>query len=213
MTLWSPIDPGRPCFTCGRKPDYSFADGSPAYTCHHDPIVVREPYPWPDIRIDVTLTDAQMERGRAHAVKVIDRARERGLHHTSPTGNRPGRPPELERTVVGFLGEIAAADLTGLPWRPAYWTGRKLADIGARVEVRSTRTLNYPLHLYPRDRRSFVFLLMQTWRPDFRRWRAIGWMEGADLVDPRYVVDEDDGRPVYAAPRIALHPLPLPPDS
>lgn len=214
MDLWQPHDPGRRCYTCGALPDHAFMDGSPAYSCTHPPVTVLPPYPWPEVTVDVTLSDMQMRAGHAYAEGVLRRALERGGHHQSPTGEQAGRPASLERNVIGFLGEIAAAALTGLRWNDREWSGRRDRDIGRRVEVKSTRVLGAGLHMYPRDSRRYVFLLMQTWRPDFRRWRAIGWLEGRELEDHRFEAGEDrDGRPIFEAPRTALHPLPLPDDS
>ena len=54
---WHPDDPGRGCYTCGRPPDGTFADGSPKYICSHEPVKGPEGWvpkalvsPWIDIR-------------------------------------------------------------------------------------------------------------------------------------------------------------------
>ena len=40
---WHPLDPDRPCYTCGARPTHRASDGSPMYRCHVSPAVPHVP--------------------------------------------------------------------------------------------------------------------------------------------------------------------------
>jgi len=204
-------DPNRVCFTCGTPPASSFPDGSPMYRCgpHNEPIRAPRLDGWVPGLVSSTivrLTEEEMAVERAWTVQVMeDNAKhpERGMTHAPPKGET-----EFDVKLRGFAAERAASKATGLPLNRVLGTHRpKLHDIGRRVEVKNVRYPNGRLRAWPKDVRSYVFLLVTGNGPEFR---LVGWLEGVDLIRGR---NRDKDADSCSVGQGALHPLPLPADA
>lgn len=104
--------------------------------------------------------------------------------------------------IEGALGEQALAK-----WIGAFWSGEignlSAADIGAKIEARTTSRLDGSLILHEWDRDDAFFFLLTGC---YGVYRIGGWIEGRAGKQPAFWRDPVGGRPAYFVPQAALHP-------
>jgi hypothetical protein len=107
---WRLLDPDRPCYTCGGSPSGRFHDGSPSYSCRHEPIFEINPtinsHP---LDVTITLTPSQIVRADQEFEKIEARRA-----NQAPRFEHPDR---VANRKYAIRAEIAVALATGLKWR------------------------------------------------------------------------------------------------
>lgn len=178
------------CPTCGARPVGTFRDGSPRFDCSrtsgipHEPIFPGMPV-HPEYAAHVEglppiyghLTEPEQNLVRPIAKKVAERY-ERG--RVAKMKFAPGRRPIIEIVTAGLGAELFVARWAGLEWNRG--NARK-PDVGADVEVRTTRRSDGMLALYTRDHgnRRYVFTI-----GSYPSYRIVGWIRGRDALAERY---------------------------
>jgi hypothetical protein len=158
-----------------------------------------------------TLTDDEVMLAVDKAVAIVGMDVARGWQMYFDPGTGESR---LDVNIRGFAAEIAAARMTGLPLNEGvltatYRRSQKPADIGRRVEVRSS--LGPFLYGYRNDPITRCMALVTGDR--FGPFEFQGWIEARDLQRPEHWKQPPQVR--YAAwvvPANRLQPLPLPAD-
>lgn len=207
---WDPLDPLRPCYTCGEPPTHFFdrSRSEPAYSCGgHTPFILGEDSP-PFGGWSARATRDEWELAFKRARQIIKENEERGWK----TKYIPRGKTELEMKARGVVAEIVAARLTGLEWdqtllRKGYKRRRKRADIGSNVEVRNTQHHDGDLALYDNDPDHRIALLVTGTDPFTLR----GWGIVRKIRKAKYFRTGEPNR--WVVPQSELNPMPLPPDA
>jgi hypothetical protein len=104
--------------------------------------------------------------------------------------------------IEGALGEQALAK-----WIGTFWSGEvgnlSAADIGAKIEARTTSRLDGSLILHEWDRDDAFFFLLTG---QHGTYRIAGWIEGRAGKQAAFWRDPVGGRAAYFVPQAALHP-------
>lgn len=207
---WDPLDPLRPCYTCGAPPSHYFDRDKtePSYSCDHPPIFGSQDDP-PFGGWSARATPDEWAMAYRRASKMIKENDERGWK----TKYVPKGKTELEMKARGIVAEIVAARLTGLKWdrsmlKSGYRRRRKRADIGTNVEVRNTQRNDGPLALYENDPDHRIALLVTGTDPfTLRGWGVVKKLRRREF----FTRDREPHR--WLIPQELLSPMPLPPDA
>ena len=108
----------------------------------------------------------------------------------------------FEISLIGAKGELGFCRLAGLPWDGENRLNTfKAADVGALIQVRTTRRTNPRLVVRNRDNERHSYCLMSVHGPIVRYW---GWILGLEAKRPEWV-DAPYGRPpAWFVPKEAL---------
>lgn len=119
----------------------------------------------------VTLTRDELIFGAQGAViRNIDAL----LKGRTPIFGNPQRELWVNN-IVGALAECAVAKFFGRYWTPCYDAPTGVADVGKRMQVRSSTNEQSPLRVYERDQPDHAFVLVIVRAPVFT---LAGWMWG-----------------------------------
>jgi hypothetical protein len=158
-----------------------------------------------------TLMEDEVAEVAAHTERIV----KYNTAHRYKDNWAIGDESDYEIKFRGFAAEKAMSELTGLPWRKVmFGTGfkeRKACDIGQRVEVRNVRRRDGNLAFKRKDAIDNVYLLTHGKPPG--PIRALGWLEGRELVTFPYLEPPRVPFAAHFAPQSELHPLPLPEDA
>lgn len=120
----------------------------------------------------------------------------------------------LDDTLAGYLSEVAAAKLLGLPWPQEHtlsWDGRDKGDLimpdGQLIEVRGSLNPNARYLLgYKGDLPDRMYVMV-TATPEQFEFKVQGWIRGEDMMDESFWYDRVGGRPCYWVPFSELHDM------
>jgi hypothetical protein len=157
-------------------------------------------------------TDSEMDHARQLAERIVGDDVARGWKMYFQPGRGEDR---MAVNVRGFLAEMIAARLTGLPRNENllgahYRRSSKPQDIGRSVEVRNQRNHKGPLYVYKTDPAHHLALLVTG--SGRGPYVLRGWIPVAIAQDGRFH-DESLKYPAFAVPQADLTPMPLPPDA
>lgn len=110
--------------------------------------------------------------------------------------------------ISGALGEQALAKGMGVYFDPTLNTF-KAADLGDVIQVRTTDYRSGRLILRKEDNPEHIYVLVIN---DMPRFRIVGWMQGRDMKQKKYV-DNPKGQnlnPAFFVPQNDLNPFPFP---
>lgn len=207
---WDPLDPLRPCYTCGSLPSHYFDRDKtePAYSCGGHKPYFHDPDDPPYGGWSARATKEEWELAFKRARQIIKENDERGWK----TKYIPRGKTEVEMKARGVVAEIVAARLTGLDWdqtmlRKGYRRRRKRADIGNNVEVRNTAKADGDLALYDNDPAHRIALLVTGVDPFTIR----GWGIVKRIKKAKYFRSGEPSR--WLIPQSDLNPMPLPDDA
>jgi hypothetical protein len=194
-TRWNPLFANRPCWSCGRRPDGTFYDGSPRYVCDHPSTSTSDLFESVAVPLTVDLTADQIASARQCAERMEKESDNRRKFRDRGGLDGSNRAKSFQFTFSGIMGEVAVATFLGIEYRCA--TGRFGSADVAGVHVRTTRYKDG--HLIIRDHeRSGVYMLVVDERP---RMRLVGWVNAEEARRPEFVRSLDAGRPTsYAIP-------------
>lgn len=106
--------------------------------------------------------------------------------------------------IEGACAEAACAKGLGIYWGAGINTF-KAADIGGRLQVRSTQSRTNKLIIRDRDDDSDIFVLLVGECPSYE---MIGWIAGREGKNPMWREDVNSiGKPSFFVPQENLHPI------
>ena len=121
-----------------------------------------------------------------------------------PRYGAPESEGSYETHWTGCLGEMAIAKSLG--W---YWAGSLgnlgAADVGDRIQVRSTFEPTGRLILHPEDADNQPFILVRL--HGIPEIEVCGWVMGIDGKSDRFWTDPAGGRPAFFVPAQSLRPM------
>lgn len=124
------------------------------------------------------------------------------------TGSLPTPLSWLEQTsrnILGAVGELAVARLTGRYWSPSVGTFKSVGDVGP-LEVRTRRDPAHELIVRERDKLDRWYVLVVGEPP---KMTVVGAILGSTCLDhPEWRRDHGGHGPAYFVPHSALVPPP-----
>ena len=108
--------------------------------------------------------------------------------------------------IEGALAEMAVVKVLRQPWTGSIPNGEfKGADVGDKVQVRSTRYADGCLILYPNDYDAHLYVLCVG---AYGTYRLAGWVSGSAGKDARYWMGDGVKQwPAFFVPQKALRPI------
>lgn len=157
----------------------------------------------------IRLSHSQWETAARHAKLVQDKSQ---ADQRVPYANMAEQFDEdeiLQKTIMGYAGEIAAALFFDVRWTPMVDNFKDKPDIPG-WEVRTTASRKYPgLIIRKNDPRDRPYILLQ--KRDNRTFRVAGWMTGQEVEDGGIFTDfGHNNRPAvhYMKPEWLHHTFP-----
>lgn len=124
-----------------------------------------------------------------------------------PAAYRADAEKAWQNSIEGAAAEMAVAKYLGVYWQPLAPDDdlrRLAADVGDRIQVRSTSRTDRCLIVHPSDCDDHLFYLVIWGAP---RYTIIGWTTGREAKQPEFWKEDPPVRhPAFFVPQDALHP-------
>ena len=116
-----------------------------------------------------------------------------------------GKDP-WEMNCLGACGEYATAKLLDRPWSGSINTF-KAADIGEKIQVRSSKRIDAPLIVRPNDDPDHFYFLAIATHPYLKQFDIVGYIQGK-VAQAMPLSDNGNGRkPVHFIKQEQLQPV------
>lgn len=113
---------------------------------------------------------------------------------------------ELDRHIIGCIGELAVAKVIGVTWTGSVDTFKTESDLSGNIQVRHRSNPVWSLIVRTNDSDDDIFVLSRGMPPG--AIEVAGWMKGKDAKRDEWLSDPGGyGRPSYFVDSAHLQPM------